>query len=39
MKAQTIIVVVLVYVAPAPSLLHHNNIGVIYLGTSNLRMD
>jgi hypothetical protein len=38
MKAQTIIDVH-VSVAPAPSLLHHNNVGVTYLGTSNLRME
>jgi hypothetical protein len=37
MKAQTIIDVH-VSVTPTPSLLHHNNVGVTHLGTSNLRM-
>jgi len=31
--------VVLIYVAPAPSLLHHNNIGVTYAKISNFRME
>jgi hypothetical protein len=39
MKAQSITIVVLVYIVLPPSLLHYNNVGVIYLGTSNLRME
>jgi hypothetical protein len=31
--------VVPIYVVHAPSRLHHNNVGIIYLGTSNLRME
>jgi hypothetical protein len=31
--------VVHVSIAPTPSLLHHNNVGVIYPRTSNLRME
>jgi hypothetical protein len=31
--------VVPIYVAPTPSLLHHNNVGVVYAGTSNLNME
>jgi hypothetical protein len=31
--------VVFIYVAPAPSLLHHNNVGVTYAKISNFRME
>jgi hypothetical protein len=31
--------VVHVYVAPTPSLLHHNNVGVTYPTIFNLRME
>jgi hypothetical protein len=31
--------VVLIYVALAPSLLHHNHVGVIYAENSNFRME
>jgi hypothetical protein len=31
--------VVLFFIAPTPSLLHHNNVGITYRGTSNLRME
>ncbi len=31
--------VVLIYVAPTPSLLHHNNVGVTYAKISNFRME
>jgi hypothetical protein len=31
--------VILIYVAPVSNLSHHNNVGVIYPGTSNLRME
>jgi hypothetical protein len=31
--------VVLVFIAPTPILLHHNNVGITYPGTSNLRME
>jgi hypothetical protein len=39
MGAQTMVDVVHVFVAPAPNLLHHNNVGVTYLRISNLRME
>jgi hypothetical protein len=35
MKAQIVVYVVLIFVAHVSNLLHHNNVGVIYLGTSN----
>jgi hypothetical protein len=31
--------VILVFIAPTPSLLHHNNVGITYPGSSNLRME
>jgi hypothetical protein len=31
--------VVLIFVAPAPSMLHHHNVGVIYAETFYLRME
>jgi hypothetical protein len=31
--------VVPIFIAPTPSLLHHNNVGIIYLGTSNLNVE
>jgi hypothetical protein len=31
--------VVPIYVDHVPSLLHHNNIGVTYVGTSNFKME
>jgi hypothetical protein len=31
--------VVLIFVAHVPNLLHHNNVGVTYLGTSNFKME
>ncbi len=31
--------VVLIYVAHLPDLLHHNNVGVTYVGTSNLKIE
>jgi hypothetical protein len=31
--------VVPIFVVHAPSLFHHNNVGIIYLGTSNLIME
>jgi hypothetical protein len=39
MRAQIIADVVPIYIALAPSLLHTNNVGVIYPRTSNLRME
>jgi hypothetical protein len=39
MRAQNMVDVILVSVAPAPSMLHHNNVGVTYLRTSNLKME
>jgi hypothetical protein len=31
--------VILIYVAPTPNLIHHNNVRVTYLITFNLRME
>jgi hypothetical protein len=31
--------VVLVFIAPTPSLLHQNHIGITYVGISNFRME
>jgi len=39
MKAQIVIDVIPIFVAPIPSLLHQNNIGVTYARTSNFRME
>jgi hypothetical protein len=39
MRAQTVVDVIPIYVAHVPSLLHQNNIGVTYVGTSNFRME
>jgi len=39
MRAQIIAYVVPIYIAPAPSLLHTNNVGVTYPRTFNLRME
>ncbi len=39
MKAQTMVDVVLISITPISNLLHHNNVEVLYLGTSNLRME
>jgi hypothetical protein len=39
MRAQTVVDVVLLSVAPISNLLHHNNVGVTYPRTSNLRME
>jgi hypothetical protein len=39
MRAQTMVDVVLIYVAPTPSLLHQNNIEVTYARTSNFKME
>jgi hypothetical protein len=39
MKTQIMADVIHVSVAPTPSLLHHNNVGITYLGTSSLRME
>jgi uncharacterized MAPEG superfamily protein len=39
MRAQNVADVVPIFVALAPSLLHHNNIGVTYAGTSNFIME
>ncbi len=37
MKVQTMADVIPISVALTPSLLHHNNVGVTYPGTSSLR--
>jgi hypothetical protein len=39
MRAQTMADVVPIFVAHVPSLLHQNNIGVTYAGTSNFKME
>jgi hypothetical protein len=39
MRAQTVADVVLIFVAPTPSLLYHNNIGMTYVRTSNFKME
>jgi hypothetical protein len=39
MRVQTMVNVVPIIIAHAPSLLHHNNVEVTYPGTSNLRME
>jgi hypothetical protein len=31
--------VILIYVTPIPNMLHHNNVRVTYLGTSNFKME
>jgi hypothetical protein len=38
MKVQNVVDVVSIFIAPTPSLLHNNNIGVTYRRTSNFRM-
>jgi hypothetical protein len=39
MKAQIVVDVVLIYVAFTPNMFHHNNVGVIYVRTSNFRVE
>jgi hypothetical protein len=39
MRAQTVANVVPIFVAPTPSLSHHNNIGITYARISNFRME
>ncbi len=39
MIAQTMANIVHVFVTLAPNLLHHNNVGVTYVGTSNFIME
>jgi hypothetical protein len=39
MKAQIVANVIPIFVALTPSLLHHNNVGVTYPRTSNLKME
>jgi hypothetical protein len=39
MKAQIVVDVVLIFVTHAPNLLHHNNVGITYVGTSNFKME
>ncbi len=38
MRAQTMANVVPISIAPTPNLLYHNNVGVIYEGTSNFKI-
>jgi hypothetical protein len=39
MKAQIVADVVPIFITHAPNLLHHNNVGVTYVGTSNFKME
>jgi len=39
MRAQIVVDVVPIFVAPTPNLWHHNNVGVTYVGTSNFKME
>jgi hypothetical protein len=39
MKAQVVTDIVPISIAHAPSLLHHNNVGITYGGTSNFKME
>ncbi len=39
MRAQIVADVIPIYIAPVPSLLHQNNIGVMYVRTSNFKME
>jgi hypothetical protein len=39
MKAQNVVDVIPIYVAPPQNLLHNNNIGVTYARISNFRME
>jgi hypothetical protein len=39
MKTKIVANVLPISIAPTPSLLHHNNVGVTYVGTSNFRME
>jgi hypothetical protein len=39
MKVQTVENVIPIFLAPPPSLLHHNNVGVTCPITSNLKME
>jgi hypothetical protein len=39
MRARTVVDVVLIFVTPTPNLLHHNNVGVTYVRTSNFKME
>jgi hypothetical protein len=38
MRAQIVVDVVPIYITHIPNLLHHKNIGVTYVKTSNFRM-
>jgi hypothetical protein len=39
MRAHTMADVVHIYVSLTPNLLHHNNVGVTYEGTSNFNLN
>jgi hypothetical protein len=39
MKAQIVADLAPISITPTPNLFHHNNVGVTYVGTSNLRME
>ncbi len=39
MRAQIMVDVVPISVAPTPSLLYHSNVGITYARTSNFRME
>ncbi len=38
-RAHTMVDVVPIFVTLAPNLLHHNNVGVTYVGTFNFKME
>jgi hypothetical protein len=39
MKVQIVVDVIPISVAHLPYLLHHNNVGITYIGTSNFKME
>jgi hypothetical protein len=39
MRVQIVLDVVPIFVTPTTNLLHHNNVGITYVGTSNFRME
>jgi len=39
MKAQTLLNVAPIFVAPTSNMFHHNNVGITYVGTSNFRVE
>ncbi len=39
MKAQNVANIIPISIVPTPNLLHNNNVGITYVGTSNFRME